>query len=210
MLNFVNILFQNGTMGSQKQVKIHSKSFKKIPIFFRIHIAKDNIEKENNIKTAKKNIVHCFRYLLLASQLIIHVSFLNFHRNIINLIFSFFQNKIIDFGVANKYWYEIKDKEIIDWEYYLGIYESLKSSFEKLTEKLQFYNKIEVYRNDFVQIWKSQGNFSGITKKVGTSKLKTLEYVEVNGLDSLMSNKGISIFRSPKHPHLLILTKSVS
>ena len=115
--------------------RIGKKNDKTNSHFHSIHIAKDNLEKEHNIVTGRKNIVHCFRYLLFASQLYKH-------------------KKIVDYGAANEFWYQIRNQQVVDWQYYCNVYERLKREFEELVPDV-FYNKDDTYKENLLSTWKA-------------------------------------------------------
>ncbi len=63
--------------------------------------------------------------------------------------------RIVDYGAANEYWHEIKDVQVVDWQYFCNIYEQLKRQFENLVPDNVFYNKMETYKENLLITWKA-------------------------------------------------------
>ena len=59
----------------------------------------------------------------------------------------------MDYGAANEFWYQIRNQQVVDWQYYCNVYERLKRGFEELVPDV-FYNKDDAYKENLLSTWK--------------------------------------------------------
>ena len=115
--------------------KIDSTILKKTCIFesrIRFRVAKDKLNHINknkageNEKTYRKDIVHSFRYVLFATQILEH-------------------GRIVNYGIANEIYSRVISEETIDIHKYQNLHSELIDNFKTVCgkEKLTFYNKFQ-------------------------------------------------------------------